>query len=225
MALTLAARRVDGLIVVPASQSRGGLLQFQRLERPIIFVDRPATVHDSDSVTVDNRAGASVAIRHLAAHGHRQIAFLGDLGTIWTAAERYVGYVEGLALSGLQLDPRLTRQDLHSIEAADRAAMELLASASPPSAFFAGQNLITIGVIRALQRMGLQHTVALVGFDDLELMDLLDPGVTVIAQDPAGLGRTAAELLFARLAGDRSAPRHVEVPTRLIVRGSGEIRA
>jgi LacI family transcriptional regulator len=66
--------------------------------------------------------------------------------------------------------------------------------------------------------------VALMGFDDFPLADLLDPGVSVVAQDPTAIGRTAAELLFARLDGDRRPPQHVVVPTRLIARGSGELR-
>src|SRR6266545_4092677 len=197
--LALVARRVDGLIAVPC----GG----------------------ADTVTVDNRAGARQAVQHLAAHGHRRIAFLGDLRTIWTAAERYLGYLEGLAASGIQLDPRVVGHDVHGIEAAERATLELLSTSEAPTALFTGQNLITIGAIRALQRLGLQHRVALVGFDDVLLADLLDPRVSVIAQDPATLGRTAAELLFARLDGDRSPPRHLVVPTRLVPRGSGELAA
>ena len=223
IALSLAARRVDGLIVVPTAQSRNGLQHIQRLDRPIVFLDRPAIFHDADSVTVDNRAGASAAVQHLATYGHRRIAFLGDQRALWTAAERYFGYVEGLATAGLVLDTSLVRQDLHSIDAADRAATELLASPSRPTAFFAGQNLITIGAIRALQRHGLQHQLALVGFDDILLADLLAPAITVIAQDPARLGRVAAERLFARLAGDRAPAHQIVVPTQLIMRGSGEI--
>lgn len=225
MALTLASRRIDGLIVVPVSQSRSGLMHIQRLDRPIVCVDRPAIFDNTDSVTVDNRAGAATAIRHLAAYGHRRIAFLGDLRTIWTADQRYLGYVEGLALTGCQLDPRLVRQDLHSIDAADSAAQELLAAEHMPSAFFTGQNLITIGVVRALQRLDLQERIALVGFDDFPLADLLIPRVSVIAQDPTALGRLAAELLFARLAGDYSPAQQIVVPTQLIARGSGEIPA
>jgi len=70
----------------------------------------------------------------------------------------------------------------------------------------------------------LHHRVALVGFDDFLLADLLDPGITVIAQDPAAMGTTAAELLFGRLDGDRSPTVHRVIPTRLIQRGSGEIQ-
>jgi LacI family transcriptional regulator, galactose operon repressor len=225
IALTLASRRVDGLIVVPTSQSRSGLLHIQRLDRPIVFVDRPAIFQDADSVTVDNRAGARAAICHMAAYGHRRIAFLGDLSGLWTAAERYLGYVEGLATAGLQLDHRLIRQNLRSIAAAEQATLDLLTEQQPPTALFTGQNLITIGAIHALQRRGLQHRVAVVGFDDFLLADLLEPRVSVIAQEPATLGRTAAELLFARLAGDRTPAQHIIVPTQLIARGSGELPA
>ena len=94
----------------------------------------------------------------------------------------------------------------------------------PPSALFTSQNLLTIGASRALHRLDLHHRIALVGFDDVLLGDLLEPGITVIAQDPSTMGRKAAEQLFRRIDGDQSASVHLVVPTRLITRGSGEIR-
>jgi LacI family transcriptional regulator len=219
----LVSRRVDGLIAVPASGNQNALLRERRLGRPMVLVDRLAP--EADSVVVDNRAGVGQALRHLAAHGHRRIAFLGDLRSIWTATERHAGYVEALAAEGTMLNPHLVRMDVHGIDVAEAVVRELLAAADPPTALLAGQNLITIGAIHALQRLGLQHRVALVGFDDFPLADLLNPGVSVIAQDPTGLGQAAAELLFARVDGDRTPPRHVVVPTRLVPRGSGEIPA
>ena len=95
---------------------------------------------------------------------------------------------------------------------------------NPPTALFTGQNLISMGAVRAVHVLGLQHEVAMVGFDDIALADVIEPGVTVVAQDPAALGRAAAELLFARLDGFGGPTRQVVVPTRLIERGSGEIR-
>jgi LacI family transcriptional regulator len=83
--------------------------------------------------------------------------------------------------------------------------------------------LITIGAFKVLRRLELHRRVALIGFDDILLADLLEPGITVIAQDPAAIGRTAAEVLFRRLDGDRSASEHHVVLTRMITRGSGEI--
>jgi LacI family transcriptional regulator len=220
------SHQVDGLIVVPSGRDHSGLLSERgRVGTPVIFVDRPAAHLVADSVTADNRGGAREAVAHLAAYGHRRIAFLGDLRSIWTAAERHVGYVEGLAAAGIPYHPQLVRQDFQTIEAAEGAALDLLGSASPPTAFFTGQNLITLGAIRALRQHGLQHRVALVGFDDLLIADLLEPAVSIIAQDPATLGRRAAQLLFARLSGDHSPAQHVVVPTRLVPRGSGEIPA
>jgi LacI family transcriptional regulator len=217
----LISRRVDGIIAVPSSD--GNLSKLLRLDRPTVFVDRPGLGLAADSVVSDNRSGAMAAVRHLAAHGHRRIAFLGDLHSIWTANERYLGYVEGLATEGLRLDKQLVRQDVSSSALAEQAVHELLAHAQPPSALFTGQNLITIGAIRALQRLGLQQQIALVGFDDIVLADLLAPPVSVIAQNPPQIGKTAAELLFSRLEGDTRPPQQIVVPTRLIARGSGEI--
>jgi LacI family transcriptional regulator len=220
------SHRVDGLIVMPAGRHRDGLLiEQQRRGTPVIIVDRMLEVLDADCVTVDNRAGARDAVRHLAAHGHRRIAFLGDARSIWTARERHQGYCEGLLLEGIRYDPELVRQDFPTTELAEGATLDLLARADPPTAFFTAQNLITLGAIRALWQRGLQHRVAMLGFDDLILADLLDPAVSVVVQDPRGVGSTAAELLFERLAGDDCPPKHVVVPTRLVARGSGEIPA
>jgi LacI family transcriptional regulator len=221
----LASRQVDGLIIVPVAPDQRALLNEHRLGLPMVFVDRIAVTQEIDSVTADNRAGARLAVHHLADHGHRRIAFLGDQRSIWTAEERYLGYIEGLATEGIRLVPRLVRRDVRGAAAALETATQLLLGTEPPSAFFCSQNLLTIGVVRALQRVGAQRRIALVGFDDFPLADLLDPPVSVIAQDPAGIGRAAAARLFERLDGDESSARHDTIATRLVPRGSGEIRA
>ncbi len=81
-----------------------------------------------------------------------------------------------------------------------------------------------MGAVRAIHALGRRHEIAMVGFDDIPLADVVEPGVTVVAQDPHALGRSAAELLFSRLDGDEGPTRRIVVPTRLIVRGSGELR-
>ena len=78
-------------------------------------------------------------------------------------------------------------------------------------------------MVRALQVLGLRHRVALIGFDDFTLADLLEPAVSVIAQDAVGLGQAAASRLFEQLDGDAFPAQHIRVPTRLIARGSGEL--
>jgi LacI family transcriptional regulator len=212
------------LVIVPASHDHSYLLNERRAGTAIVFADRPPNFFDADTVLTDNAAGVRRAIRHLVAHGHRRIGYLGDLQTIATAAARYEGYIEELAAQGISLDERLVRLDLRGIETSESAITEMLALAQPLTALFTAQNLITIGAYRTLRRLGLHHKVALVGFDDILLSDLLDPGLTVIAQDPSAIGRAAADLLFRRLDGDRSPSVHHVIPTRLITRGSGEIR-
>jgi len=223
--LAFVSRRVDGLIVIPVGNDPSLMLRERRLGRPLVFIDRIGAVADADTVTADNRGGTRAAVSHLAARGHRKIAFLGDASWIWTASERHLGYLEALSAEGIRLDPSLVFLEVRSIDAATEIVREMLVGDDQPTAIFTAQNLITIGAIRALQQLGRQHDVALVGFDDVLLADVLQPPVTVVAQDPATLGRTAAELLFGRLAGDRSPARHVVVPTRLVPRGSGEIAA
>jgi LacI family transcriptional regulator len=218
-----ASRRVDGLIIQPSRRDHTYLLTERKAGTAIVFVDRPPAFLDADTVLTDNAAGVRRGIQHLVAQGHRRIGYLGDLHTIVTAAERHRGYLEELANQGIEVDARLVRLDLRGIEKAEAATMELLANPQPPTAIFAGQNLITIGAFRVLRRLDLHRRIALIGFDDILLADLLEPGITVIAQDPAGIGRTAAEVLFRRLDGDRSPSEHHVVLTRMITRGSGEI--
>ena len=92
---------------------------------------------------------------------------------------------------------------------------------SPPTALFTGNSVSTLATLRVLGTTPLK--VAHVAFDDFELFDLLTPGITVVAQDPAGLGTAAAELLFQRIAGDTGSARTIQLHTRLIKRGSGEL--
>jgi LacI family transcriptional regulator len=219
-----ASRRVDGLIIQPSSEDHSYLVTERKAGTAIVFVDRPPAFFDADSVLTDNAAGVRRGVRHLIAHGHRRIGYLGDVHTIVTAAERHRGYVEELAAQRIELDEKLVRLDMKGIERAEAGVLELLGQPDPPTALFTGQNLITIGAFRALRHLGLHQRVALIGFDDILLADLLEPGITVIAQDPAAIGRTAAQVLFKRLDGDRSPSEHHVVLTTMIVRGSGEIR-
>ncbi|MFC7616382.1 LacI family DNA-binding transcriptional regulator [Actinokineospora soli] len=218
-------RRADGLIIAPASDDQGYLYDdVVRTQTPVVFVDRPPHGLRADAVLATNAEGAAAAVHHLADAGHERIAYLGDYVRIPTAADRFRGYREAMVDRGLRVRAEHVAHDLHSAEAAERAVRAMLALDDPPTALFSSQNLVTIAAVRALRALGRQHAVALVGFDDFPVADLLDPGVTVVAQDPAAIGRTAAELLFRRLDGERWEPRQHRVETRLIARGSGELR-
>jgi LacI family transcriptional regulator len=219
-------RRVDGLIVVPTGRADEEIARVSQAGTPIVCVDRLVDVPGVDTVTVDNAGGTREAVAGLVARGHRRIAFLGDLDTIWTARQRYAGFTDAHAASGLPLDLSLVRRDLHDADAAEHAARELLSAANPPTAVFTAQNLLTIGTLRALREADAQQRVALIGFDDFPLAELLIPAVSVIAQDPAAIGAVAARLLFERLDGaDEQPARHEVVATRYLARGSGEIHS
>jgi len=217
------SRRVDGLIISASGVDQHYLDPELDIGTPVVMVDRPPVGIDVDTVLVDNVAGAQRATTHLLHGGHRRVACLGDLPSIATARQRREGYLRALAEAGAPADDRLMCDGLHDADAAFTAVCTMLAGDDPPTALFTSQNLVTIGAIRALRSLGLQHEVAVVGFDDVALAELMDPAVTVIAQDPSAIGRAAAQRIFDRLEGDTSPPQHLVLPTRLICRGSGEI--
>ncbi len=223
LAITLIDRGVDGLVIVPAAPDQSYLVAERRLGIRVVFLDREPRFLEADAVVSDNRAGAAAAVDHLRSFGHRRIAYLGPGRANPTAAERFDGYQHALERAGLVADPLIIRHDLCSIDAAAQAAAELMSLPVPPTALFAAQDLVTIGVVRTLRRAGLQDRIALVGFDDFLLADTMVPGITVVTQDVVRLGRLAIQLLFARLDGDDSPPRTHVVPTGMVVRGSGEI--
>jgi LacI family transcriptional regulator len=218
-----AARRVDGLIVVPAGDDQSYLAVERQAGTALLFVDRPPRGLIGDTVLSTNRSGAYQATSHLISHGHKRIAYIGDYTTIHTGAERLAGYKKALKAAGIEINERFILQGFHTSEEARIALRGLLTSGDAPTAVFASQNLVTLGAIRALRDLQLGHSIALVGFDDIAEADLLDPPVTLVTQDVAAMGERAAELLFARLDGDDSDYQEIEIKTTLTARGSGEI--
>ncbi|MET8143896.1 LacI family DNA-binding transcriptional regulator [Sphaerisporangium sp. NPDC005288] len=250
LVLAFCARRVDGLVIVPAGYDHGYLAPELAAGIRAVFADRPTgptpeTDHPTgpafdidrptgptaeadrhtgpavevDTVLCDNAGGAATGVAHLIAHGHRRIAFLGDQAAIFTAQERLRGYRQALEAAGLPYDPSLVSMGVPEQSRVSAAVADALALGDPPTALFTGNGQLTVAALRSLPT----PRPAIVGFDDFELADLLDPAITVVAQDPIGLGRTAAELLFRRLAGENGPVEHIQLPTHLIPRGSGEL--
>jgi LacI family transcriptional regulator len=217
-------RRVDALILTTVRRNQSHLVKEQERGTVLVFVDRAPTGIAADTVVTDNFEAAGAAVAHLLEFGHSKIAYLGDDAQLWTAQERLRGFRTALAARGIDPSGAPTVQDLHDEGSAAAAAGALLDSSDPPTALFTAQNLVTIGAVRALRQRGLQHEVALIGFDDISLADMLEPGITVLAQDPYRIGQLAAERAFARLQGDHGEPQLIVVPSTLIPRGSGEIR-
>jgi LacI family transcriptional regulator len=220
LALTLCDRRVDGLIIVPTSDDHGYLVPEMVAGTPMVFADRPPGRIDADTVLSDNVGGARKATAHLLAGGHRRIGYLGDAPEIFTARERFRGYREAMAEAGLPVPDSWVAMGAPAAESVGAGLARMLDGPEPVTAVLFGNNRISVLALHALATR--ETTLAMIGFDDFELADLL--GITVVEQDPAELGRQAAELLFQRLDGDQSPPRRIVLPTRMLQRGSGEIR-
>jgi len=219
------ARQVDGLILVPAAGSHAFLLVRITAGLAVVCADRPADGIEVDTVRIDNRDAARRGVEHLLAHGHRAVAFLGDLADIGPVQERYDGYADALTRAGIPVQERLVRRGLRVERDAAAAVVDLVDAPDPPTAIFTSNDVATIGAVHGLASRAVHHKVALVGFDDFQLAERLDPPVTVIRQEPTTIGSTAAHLLFSRLDGLAEEPRAMVLGTRLIARGSGEIPA
>jgi len=221
--LALSSRRVDGLLIVPTGEDQSFLRPEQAAGLPLVFVDRPPSGLTADTVLADDSGGARAACEHLLAGGHRRIGVIGAGARLHTVIGRLRGHRTALAGRRLPIDDALLALGCEGVAAARAAVRRLLRAADPPTALFTLNNLCTIGAARALRDLGAEHRVALVGFDDFELADLLDPPVTVVQHDVVGMGRTAAARLFAQIGGDVADVTTLVLPTRLVPRGSGEI--
>ena len=221
--LALASRRVDGLLIVPTGHDHAFLRPEQDVGTALVFVDRPTTGLDADTVLADDAGGAGNATEHLLRHGHRRIGVLGASAQLHTVAERVRGHRAALDAAGVVRDDALLALDLAGGHAARAATLRLLTAPDPPTALFALNGVCTVGATYALRDLQAHRQVALVGFDDVQLADLLDPPVTVVQHDVTEMGRVAATRLFARLAGEDGPPATVVLPTALVPRGSGEL--
>lgn len=220
VALAYCARRPDALVLAPIAGAQDYLAPEVAAGLPVVAVDRPARGIRADAVLSDNAGGMRTAVDHLLRHGHRRIGYLGDDPAVFTARERLDGYQAALVDAGVGPDERLVHLAAPDPARITAALAVLLDGPDPVTAVVSGNNRITAELLRQLACR--RDRPALLGFDDLELADLLLPGLTVIAQDPGGIGRAAMNLLSARLANPDLQPREVRIPTRLIPRGSAE---
>jgi LacI family transcriptional regulator len=217
----LLRRRVDALLLVAAAREHAYLVREIGDATPVVFLDRPPVGVDADCVLLDNLGGARAAVEHLLAHGHERIAVIADPERLYTARERLAGYRQALDAAGVSVRDELVRLGSHDSAQAEAVVHELLAlpAGRRPTAVFAGNNRITVGVLHALRKTA--QPLALVGFDDFELADVL--GTTVVRHDTSQMGAHGAALAFERLEGGVRPPRRIVVPTELVVRGSGEV--
>jgi LacI family transcriptional regulator len=218
------ARRVDGLIVVPTGDHLGPLQHEMKRGTPLVFVDLESDGTDEvDSVRSDHVGGSRVATEHLLARGHTDIAYLGSPFDLSSARMRYAGFEQAMVAAGRTIGPSLVRTGALLPNQWQHVVAEVLDSSPRPTALFTAQNFATLGALQELHRRGLRETIAHASFDDVELSDVISPGLTAIPQHPLEIGRRATEMLFDRIEGLAHPAVHEILPSTLVARGSGEI--
>lgn len=219
----LIRQQVDGVIIAPYDHDAQHLDRLRQRSIPTVVVDRRIDGWDVDSVMGDSAAGARAAVQHLISLGHERIAVLSGPVITSTAEDRIAGYCLALDEAGLPLDPRLIRRGEFRTASGEALMHQVLDEGLAPTAVLAANNAIALGVIDALAKWGLRipQDIALVCIDDLPDASRLFPFLTVVAQPVYDLGVNAAQLLLSRLDSDATLrPRHVVLPTYLVVRHS-----
>jgi LacI family transcriptional regulator len=215
------AEQMAGVIISPTHRS-GHVGRLLAAGAPVVAIDREVEGARVDTVLVDNEHGARLATEHLIGQGYQRIACITGPRQVTTASQRFRGYRAALHAAGRRVDEDLIRYaDFR--EAGGHAAMaQLLDSDTPPDAVFAGNNLMTVGILTCLAERGVQipEELAVVGFDDVPWGAFIRPPLSTITQPTYDLGRTAADLLLDRIVQPDRPPRRITLHTELHVRAS-----
>jgi len=216
--------RIAGLLIVTSGSDGKRVKLLQESGIPVVALDRPLQVVQSDAVLVENREGAEMGVRHLIEHGHKRIACVGYDSGSYTIRERIEGYKQAMRSAGLQ--PMLFT-NLNSVEAMQAQVERWRTAKDKPTALFSVKRISSVGLIQALHRGKLRvpQDIALVGFDDFELAEVLGTPLTVVRQSPTEIARAAAELLFKKITqaennDQPSQPSKIIFPAELILRRS-----
>ena len=214
----LSGTLIDGAILVTPS------VLTTTTSVPVVAVDPHKGRADLPSVEADSRGGAVQAVEHLVSLGHRRIGFLAGRPDLRSASLREAGYADALRSAGIVRDPALTRDGDFEMGAARRAARELLdvRPADRPTGVFAANDLSAIAVLRTAHELGLRvpDDLSLVGFDDIPEASREQPALTTVRQPMHWLGTVATTMLFTLLEGGVIDRPEVQLPTKLVVRGT-----
>ena len=224
----LQSRQADGVLLVSA-RTTGDVAPIQKAAAggmPVVCVDRVPRGLEVDNVTVDNEDGARRGVEHLIALGHREIAIITGALRLQTARQRLNGYKAALRAAGLKASAALIKEGDFRTSSGYELGKELLSARSRPSALFVSSGMMALGVLHAMDELGLRcpEDVALVTFDDLGVAHPFQPQVTAVAQPAYLMGFRGVELLLDRLEGrvTSPAPQKVQLPTELIIRRSSD---
>jgi LacI family transcriptional regulator len=217
--------RVAGLLIVTSGSDGRRLQILQDSGIPVVALDRPIVGLQADAVLVENREGAEQGVRHLIDHGHKRIACVGFDSGSYTVHERIEGYM--LAMRGAGLQPVLNT-DVDTFEAMQALVLRWSTAKNRPTAVFSVKRISSVHLIQALHfhKVRVPEDLAVVGFDDFELAEVLGSPLTVVRQSPTEMARAGAELLFKKIASVREnqLPEHQTsktlFPVELIIRRS-----
>ena len=191
---SLLGRQLTGLVIAPVGTDHSWLERW-RGHTPIVFVDRAPFGLHTDTFTEDDEAGAHLATTHLLSHGHRRIAYIGDMVHLSTETKRVEGWRRALRDAGIDVDERLVASGVSDRDSAASALERLRGIDEPPTALFSANARSSMALAHVLRGRPMPY----VGFGDFPMADTLTPSVTVIDQDPRRIGALAAERVFARL--------------------------
>ncbi|NKQ55879.1 LacI family transcriptional regulator [Amycolatopsis sp. K13G38] len=219
---TLRSRRVEGMLLTPAPGDGKVINELVSLGVPLVLVDRVTMRTDVDQVGVENIQSTSALTEHLAAQGHRRIGFVSGSPGLSTSEERVLGYRLGLGRGGLSWNPELVASGRSSREGGAEALRALCGLPEPPTALVVGNDSMMVGVLHEARRMGLKvgTDLAVVGYDDAEWADLVEPPLTTMAQPIEEIGRNAVRLLLARIANPDRPTETRRLPPKLMHRES-----
>ena len=216
-------RSIDGLIVATARRHHPLLVGSSRGGLPIVLVNRVVEDHVLPSVSVDDQMGIRAAVAHLVLLGHRRIAHVAGPQELSTGNGRYLGFLAGLEASGIEADPALVAFANSFSEAEGfRCTEELFATGHPFTAIVAVNDMLALGALRSmrLRRVVCPLECSLVGFNDMPLMDRIQPPLTTVRLPHYEIGSRAAQLLLERMTDRRGPAKTVLLPCELVVRES-----
>ena len=219
-----AEQRVRGVLLTPADATGRTVQAFRRHGIPFVLVDRVGTENRECSVSVDDVAGSTLAVRHLAAAGHRRIAYVSGPAHLQQIRDRRTGALAALAEAGL--DPEALVElptETLDVAAGRDAAARLLGLPHRPTAVFCANDLLALGVLQALFAAGVDvpRDMAIVGYDDIEFAAAAAVPLTSVRQPAAAMGTLAGQLLLEELAeAEGHVHRQVVLQPELVVRKS-----
>jgi LacI family transcriptional regulator len=236
----LLGKRVDGLIVTPASMSETQHLEsVQSSGRPLVLLDRAVPGLKVDSVVTDDRAAAKAATQTLIDAGHRRIAYITATNSdnpiyrgphqisLTTVMDRIEGFLAAASEAGIETPEQYIRLAATRLGASGKIIADLLSLPHRPTAILASDNVVGLEVFKAIRALGMSipNDLSLIAFHDADWTSVTTPPITVISQPVYNLGIESAQILIKRINGATEPPKRLALATTLIERQSVGIPA